>query len=89
MIAGTVKNINVVDIPARVDVRMAGGDARVISSALWQGTLPRGSTQTVDVRRKKKRDLEARELPLPLCRLEASWSVRGAGLGFRLARTLP
>ena len=27
-----------------------GGDARVISSALWQGTLPRGSTQTVDVR---------------------------------------
>jgi len=50
MISGTVQNTDVVDIPVRIDVRMAGGDARVISSTLWQGTLPRGSTQTVNLR---------------------------------------
>ena len=50
MISGTVQNTDVVDIPVRIDVRMAGGDARVISTTLWQGTLPRGSTQTVNLR---------------------------------------
>ena len=50
VISGTVSNTDVVDIPARIDVRMAGGDARVISTTLWQGTLARGATQTVSLR---------------------------------------
>jgi hypothetical protein len=47
VISGTVTNTDAVDIPARIDLRMAGGDARVITTTLWQGTLARGATQTV------------------------------------------
>jgi hypothetical protein len=49
VISGTVQNTDVVDVPIRIDVRMAGGDARVISTTLWQGTLARGATQTVSL----------------------------------------
>ena len=34
VLSGTVRNADVIDIPVRIDLRMAGGDARVITTTL-------------------------------------------------------
>lgn len=39
-----------IDVPARIDVRMSGVDARVVSTTLWQGTLTHGTKQPVSLR---------------------------------------
>lgn len=47
IVQGLVDNTGATDIPLRIDLRMAGADAREISRTLWSGTVRAGASASV------------------------------------------